>query len=1003
MTSVLELPALDAGGSQDGLYQVRLMNAAGPGAAATGAGVRLTTAGAPRLLVAPPKEVLGQIGGTVSLPLEVAGTVSTVVWRKNGVELSVAAGSRWSVSGSSLTITGLLSDDVGRYEASLINNIGGIVTPEIAVQLTGTPPVIGTQPLSAVKVVGAAVSLSVEASGPDGVPLSYQWFLDGKAISGATTATYGVTSIGLKDVGDYTVLVTARGNGSVSSVPASVRLAEAPAITQQPVDVNVLVGAAVSLKVVVKGDESSAYPTTYRWYNRNGLIPDSPVAASATTAPPAPVTGQATDTLVVTHTEVPPDGVVQYYCVVENAAGKITSKPALVVVLKALSELAVNGDTNAIQTFNLKPGWNAIYLTVQPANSAIDTVFAGIPWSSVWRFKNKRDQVQFIQDMSEAQWDSAKWLVRWRDRLPSGETNPYAFDNTLTKVSRHQAYLVHISGTNAQTLRVLGGRGHLPTRWVTDNYNLTGYPVGSAPQVAAQAPEVTAQPDAPAGVSRPSDGLLATLRVQDFLSCHPELWDGTQSAPRGMYRLTPEGIWAPMVAGDEVKYGEAYWVYAKGAPTTSGSFGLELDYGESLDFPDDNDRRTIKLINPKATSTKVRIQLQAAGTLNLSESIAPSNDPNFGDPNKAPVTTAPTGQATLGSQGVNNVSPIEVMTPTVAGMVPINLALSGVVELAAGEERTLVLVANRSSVGATGWRNLLLLDDGISTYQVPASINRSSTLLTGKSVTKRRGASAKPKTTPTAPGLWLGRVSIGGVSPVNGYDTLKTTKSFVNDDGVATNVVEISYVAKTNRAEATPVSQPLEFNVIIHVDNQGASKILQEVYLMQAPQSTNGTPGTFVLISDRRNLANFQGTAMKGRERSGRRLSSMVLGLNGAARTNGYLAMSGQFKPGNAVTVTVGMDSRSPLNPFYHKYHPDHDNLTADFKVYQEEAYEFSRDITVALNADQDGGGAKDGSEVMKGTYTEVIRGLHRLPIQVKGQVEMVRVSTLSVINPTTW
>jgi hypothetical protein len=221
-------------------------------------------------------------------------------------------------------------------------------------------------------------------------------------------------------------------------------------------------------------------------------------------------------------------------------------------------------------------------------------------------------------------------------------------------------------------------------------------------------------------------------------------------------------------------------------------------------------------------------------------------------------------------------------------------------------------------------------------------------------------------------------------------------------------VVEIAYVAKTTMAEATPVSRPLEFNVLIHVDNTGASKILQEVYLMQAPPAikppaTNETPGTFVLISDRRNLANFQGTAMKGRERSGRRLSSMVLGLNGAARTNGYLAMSGQFKAGNAVTVTVGMDSQSPLNPFYHKYHPDHDNLTADFKVYQEEAYGFARDITVALNADQDGAGAKNGSEVMKGTYTEVIRGLHRTPIQVRGQVEMVRVSTLGDLNPTTW
>ena len=997
--SVLDLPALDAGGKQDGLYQVRLMNEAGPGAAVKGPGVRLITMGAPRLSVAPPKEVLGGLGNTVPLPLEVVGTVSSVVWRKNGDVLSVGSGTRFTVSGSSLTISGLVADDAGRYQATLENSLGSLVTPEIVVRVSGTPPVITAHPQSVVKVLGASLSLSVTANAPAGVPssdVSYQWSLDGNPIAGATSLTYSVTSIGLKDVGDYTVSVTARGNGSVSSEPATVRLVEAPVITQQPGDVNVLVGTSVTLRVVVKGDASSDYPTTYRWYNRNGPIPQTAATGDVTLQdgkvvngppPAAPVSGQATDTLVVTYTQVPPEGMAQYYCVVENAAGKVTSSAALVVVLKQLSELAVSGDTNAIQTFNLRPGWNAIYLTVQPANAAIDTVFAGIPWSSVWRFKNKKDQVQFIQDMSETQWDSAKWLVRWPLRQTNGPAtapiNPVAFDNTLFNLSRHNAYLVHIPGTNSFTLRVQGGQGHLPVRWVTDNYNLTGLPLNPVPAVTAP-------------------------RVSDFISAYPELWDVTQSAPRGMYRLTADGIWVPMVAGDEVKHGEAYWVYAKGAPTTSGSFGLELDYGESLDFPDDNDSRTIKLINPKSTSTKVRMQLQAAGTVSLAESIKPSNDPNFGNQTgpmtTPPTTTAPSDQSTLGSQGVNNVSPIEVMTPTVGGMVPINLALSGVVELAAGEERTLVLKANRSTVGATGWRNLLLLDDGVTTYQVPASIKRSAVLLTGKSVSKRRGVSAtKEKSALNAPGLWLGRVTVNGVSPVNGYDTVKTTKDFVNDDGVATNVVEVSYVAKTTMAAATPVSNPLEFNVLIHVDNQGNSKILQEVYLMQAPPAANGTPGSFVLITDRRSLANFQGTALKGRERSGRRLSSMVLGLNGAARTNGYLAMSGQFKAGNAVTVTVGMDSQSPLNPFYHKYHPDHDNLTADFKVYQEEAYGFARDITVALNADQDGAGAKNGSEVMKGTYTEVIRGLHRLPIQVKGQVEMVRVSTLGAINPTTW
>ena len=1010
-TNILELPALDAGGRLDGLYQVRLMNEAGPGAAVKGPGVRLTTMGAPRLSVAPPKEVLGGLGNTVSLPLEVVGTVSSVVWRKNGDVLSVGSGTRFTVSGSSLTISGLVADDAGRYEATLNNSVGSLVTPAMVVRVSGTPPVITAQPQSAEKVLGSSLSLSVTASAPVGVPssdLSYQWSLDGTAIAGATSSTYSVTSIGLKDVGDYTVLVTARGNGSVSSDLATVRLVEAPVITEQPGDVNVLVGKSVTLKVGVKGDESSAYPTTYRWYNRNGPIPDSPATGSLTPnadgrvngAPPAaPVSGQATDTLVVTHTEVPPDGVVQYYCVVENAAGKVTSSAALVVVLKELSQMAVSGDTNAIQTFNLRPGWNAIYLTVQPANAGIDAVFAGIPWSSVWRFKNKRDQVQFIQDMSETQWDNAKWLVRWQMTLTNGAPNPHAFDNTLSRISRHNSYLVHLTGTNSFTLRVQGGRGHLPVRWVTDNYNLTGLPVNPTPLAVATgvvAPGVTV----PAGA--PTQAPTGPV-VRDFLSSYTELWDGTQSAPRGMYRLTADGIWVPMVGSDEVKYGEAYWVYAKGAPSTSGSFGLELDFGESLDFADNNDRRTIKLINPKTTSIKVRMQLQAAGTLSLAESIKPSNDPNFGN-ETVPTVTEPQNQSALGSQGVNNVSPIEVMTPTVAGMVPINLALSGVVELAAGEERTLVLKANRSMVGATGWRNLLLLDDGVTTYQVPASIKRSAVLLTGKSVTKRGGVSAKSNTSaPNAPGLWLGRVSVNGVSPVNGYDTIKTTKNFVNDDGVATNVVELSYVARTNMAAATPVSSPLEFNVLIHVSNQGAVKILQEVYLMQAPPAANGTPGSFVLISDRRSLANFQGTAMKGRERSGRRLSSMVLGLNGAARTNGFLPMSGQFKAGNAVTVTVGMDSQSPLNPFYHKYHPDHDNLTADFKVYQEEAYGFARDITVALNADQDGAGAKNGSEVMKGTYTEVIRGLHRTPIQVRGQVEMVRVSTLGDLNPTTW
>jgi hypothetical protein len=471
-----------------------------------------------------------------------------------------------------------------------------------------------------------------------------------------------------------------------------------------------------------------------------------------------------------------------------------------------------------------------------------------------------------------------------------------------------------------------------------------------------------------------------------------------------MYRLTSDGIWVAMTGVDEINPNEAYWIYSKGKPSGTGSFHMELDYGESLDFPDNDDRRTIKLVNLKDTATTVRVQLKAPGTVDLSQLLTPSNDPTFGTTNYV-APTKPSNQSTLGVAGVTNLSPIEVVMPTVAGRVPINLALSGEITLAPGEVRLVALMANRSSVGIGGWKNLIVLSDGVTTYQVPSSIRRAVTLLTGKSVTKRKGnakSGSSGSETLKFPGLWVGRVTVSGVSTVNGYDTVKTVKNFVDDEGVETNAVEVSYQSKTNLTDAAPVASSLEFNVLVHVDNAGQAKILQEVYLMQAAPSTNGTNGSFVLITDRRNLSYFRGTALKGRDRGGRRLSSLVLGLNGAARTNGYMAMSGSLIPGGKVSAALGVDSQSPLNPFFHKYHPDHDNLTADFKVYKEEAYGFARDISIEVNKDQDGGG-RNGSEVMKGLYSEVIRGLHRNPIRVEGPVELIRVSDIGVLNPSSW
>ena len=53
------------------------------------------------------------------------------------------------------------------------------------------------------------------------------------------------------------------------------------------------------------------------------------------------------------------------------------------------------------QSITLNPGWNAVFLEVQPANPDCDAVFAGIPVESVWAWNRRYSSVQFIQDAAQ--------------------------------------------------------------------------------------------------------------------------------------------------------------------------------------------------------------------------------------------------------------------------------------------------------------------------------------------------------------------------------------------------------------------------------------------------------------------------------------------------------------------------------------------------------------------------------------------------------------------------
>ena len=80
---------------------------------------------------------------------------------------------------------------------------------------------ISVPPQSKTLVIGSALSLSVTATGPIG--LSYQWYKNGVAISGATGATFSIASVTSADAGSYTVKVSA-GAESATSVAAVVTI-----------------------------------------------------------------------------------------------------------------------------------------------------------------------------------------------------------------------------------------------------------------------------------------------------------------------------------------------------------------------------------------------------------------------------------------------------------------------------------------------------------------------------------------------------------------------------------------------------------------------------------------------------------------------------------------------------------------------------------------------------------------------------------------------------------
>jgi len=226
------------------------------------------------------------------------------------------------------------------------------------------------------------------------------------------------------------------------------------------------------------------------------------------------------------------------------------------------------------QVFELQPGWNAVWLEVDPPDRTPSTVFGNLPVASVWTFSERVSATDFIQNPGTAGWNRAQWLAYFPP------TRPEARLANLYAVLAQRAYLVRVAGSNAVSWAVTGRPTLRTPSWVPDRFNLRGFPVD--PEAA---PTFRQFFRASSAHYTPATGRLET-----------------------MFRLASDGQWRAVQPDEAMRRGEAYWVYTRGGSEFVAPFRLELSSGDGLEFSGGLGRIEVTLRNVHPVVKSIRLE-----------------------------------------------------------------------------------------------------------------------------------------------------------------------------------------------------------------------------------------------------------------------------------------------------------------------------------------------------------------------------------------------------------
>ena len=540
------------------------------------------------------------------------------------------------------------------------------------------------------------------------------------------------------------------------------------------------------------------------------------------------------------------------------------------------------------QTLSLQPGWNAVFLEIQPEPRQCDQLFAGMPIESAWAWNRRFSPVQFIQDPTSLIAGDPDWLV-W---TPSAIKNLFILEGG-------RAYLVKVSGTSAVNWQLVGRPAPRRIDWISDSLNFVGFSI---------------DPQSPPTYASFFAGSAA-------------------HAGQPIYRLNASGQWQLLAnpANATLQSGQAFWIRCAGQSSFAGPLKLMFEQGNALNYG----KTLIEL--------RLRIKNESEAVKSFTvQQLASAAPPNVNHPPLA-------GPVPLSYFRMN-------LASNEYGFVPLPSPLANL-QVAAGEERELRLAVRRADM----------------TPAAPGALYQSLLQVTEPSgVRLRIGVTSEGMpggTTHPRAGLWVGTAALQKVSQGNNANAA---------------------------SNAVPTATEFQFRVIVHVDALGQARLLQQAVQVWREGDEN-QPGRTLLLSDTSQMTNYPGASLQFR----RRFSSAAFAISAPVLFSG----SGEFGA-NTLTATVATGYDAILNPFKHRYHPDHDNLNASYNAllsHGEESFDISRNVTLQFTSDDPDGLHLPGwgDSRLGGIYRETISGVHRYPLRAEGTFRLHRASLLAELNPS--